>query len=224
MGWVQGARPGLCVGVSWCTSENERSWGLRCSSWCGSARCAAGAGLRPGPEILQQATGTAGIPLSWDPTLLAPPRASAARLCQLETTPGGVGRGEGRCTKRGAWERPVRGRVVQLELLGLWARPGGQQTARAAGLEERGTGKAWWVEQCVNHGPRPGTANPSSVPRHAARLPSPCRDGWGAPGGLGRKGKAAGSPGGLCVWLGTVAFLVAPPQVPGSRSLWWLIP
>lgn len=175
---------------------------------------------------------TAGNGDGWDPTFLGPHSLGTTEGECCPSLPARnntwrrwvTGRGEGRCTKRGAWERPVRGRVVQLELLGLGARPGGQQTARAVGLEERGTGKAWWVEQCVNHGPRPGTANPSAVPRHAARLPSPCRDGWGAPGGLWGRGKAAGSPGGLCVWLGTVAFLVAPPQVPGSRSPWWLIP
>lgn len=49
------------------------------------------------------------------------------------------------------------------------------------GLEKRGTGKAWWVEQCVNHSPALATANPSTVPMHG---PEP-RGGMGAPRGRG---------------------------------------
>lgn len=89
---------------------------------------------------------------------------------------------------------------------------------QAAGLVERGTGKAWWVEQCVNHGPGSGTANPSTVPMRGSAL----RGGMGAPGptgkgkpleawqlirdrgvgqGLGRNGVALGAP-----LVGTVAL------------------
>lgn len=52
---------------------------------------------------------------------------------------------------------------------------------------ERGTGKAWWVEQCVNHSPGSGTANPSTIPM---RGPAP-RGGMGASGPMG-KGKLLG--------------------------------
>lgn len=62
----------------------------------------------------------------------------------------------------------------------------------AQGPVERGTGKAWWVEQCVNHSPWPGTANPSRVPMHAAQLSSPRWDGgtWSCGEGEATRGPA----------------------------------
>lgn len=59
---------------------------------------------------------------------------------------------------------------------------------QAAGLVERGTGKAWWVEQCVNHSLGLGTANPSTGPMRGPAL----RGGMGAPSPV-RKGKPLGA-------------------------------